>query len=70
MRILGVNAVFHDPAADRALIDSLKAALAATVEVHELEMDINDPRFAKAMAERLDEFVRVATPAASAGKTG
>jgi uncharacterized protein (UPF0261 family) len=49
---------FHDPEADRALIDNLKAGLRKEVEVHELDMDINDPRFAQAMADRLDELVR------------
>jgi uncharacterized protein (UPF0261 family) len=50
---------FYDPDADRALIENLKAELQSTVEVHELEMDINDPRFAQAMASRLDELVRI-----------
>ena len=27
-------------------------------EVHDLDLDINDPAFARAMAERLDELVR------------
>ena len=49
---------FHDPAADRALIDSVKANLGPNVELHELDMDVNDPRFAAAMAERLDAMVR------------
>ena len=49
---------FYDPAADEALIDNLKAGLSPTIEVHELDMDINDPRFAQAMASRLDEHVR------------
>ena len=49
---------FYDPAADRALIDNLNAELHSHVEVHELDMDINDPRFAWAMVSRLDEFVR------------
>ena len=49
---------FYDPDADRALIDNLKAGLHSNVEVHELDMDINDPRFAQAMASRLDEYIR------------
>ena len=49
---------FHDPAADRALIDNVKANLGPNVELHELDMDVNDPRFAAAMAERLDEMIR------------
>jgi uncharacterized protein (UPF0261 family) len=48
---------FYDPEADRALIDNLKAGLQENVEVHELDMDINDPHFAEAMARRLDEYI-------------
>jgi uncharacterized protein (UPF0261 family) len=48
---------FYDAEADRALIDNLKAGLGSNVEVHELDMDINDPRFADAMAQRLDEYI-------------
>jgi uncharacterized protein (UPF0261 family) len=48
---------FYDPVADRALVDNLKVELQSNVEVHELDMDINDPRFAQAMASRLDVFV-------------
>jgi uncharacterized protein (UPF0261 family) len=63
---------FHDPAADAALIRELKAALRPDVEVVELATDINDPAFATAMAERLDEHYRAwaaakATIASSAG---
>jgi uncharacterized protein (UPF0261 family) len=49
---------FYDPGADRALIENLEEGLGPGVEVQELDMDINDPRFARAMAERLDEMVR------------
>jgi uncharacterized protein (UPF0261 family) len=45
--------VFHDSAADEALIGALRANLAGHVEVHELDLDINDARFAGAMTERL-----------------
>jgi len=48
---------FHDPAADRALFDSLRAHLSPNVELVELDMEINDPRFAHAMAERLHELL-------------
>jgi len=50
--------VFYDPAADQALIASLKEHLRGNVEVHELDLDINDARFARAMADRLDRYVR------------
>jgi len=61
---------FYDPAADRALIDNLKTELQSHVEVHELDMDINDPRFAQAMASRLDEFVRAQAAQATSSSTG
>ena len=50
---------FHDPAADAALIGALKAHLRPHIELHELDMDINDRRFAEAMAERLHQFLSV-----------
>jgi uncharacterized protein (UPF0261 family) len=48
---------FHDPEANRALIDGLHETLDERVEVHELDMEINDERFAVAMARRLHELV-------------
>ncbi len=48
---------FHDPEANRALIDGLHETLDERVEVHELDMEINDERFAAAMARRLHELV-------------
>jgi uncharacterized protein (UPF0261 family) len=48
---------FYDPEADKALIDNLTAGLQKNIEVHALDMDINDPRFARAMASRLDELI-------------
>jgi uncharacterized protein (UPF0261 family) len=44
---------FHDPAADRALFDSLKAGLRPGIEVLELDCAINDPAFAEACARAL-----------------
>jgi uncharacterized protein (UPF0261 family) len=49
--------VFFDPQADRALIEALDTALAPHVEVHKMDMDINDPRFAQAMADHLHSLV-------------
>ncbi len=49
---------FHDAEADKALIDALKKDLDKRVEVRELDMDINDPRFAKAMTDRLVEYIK------------
>ncbi|MBV8712306.1 MAG: Tm-1-like ATP-binding domain-containing protein, partial [Solirubrobacterales bacterium] len=48
---------FHDPAADRALIEGVRETLDGSVEVHELDTDINEERFATAMARRLHELV-------------
>jgi uncharacterized protein (UPF0261 family) len=59
----GVSAIsteggpFHDPAADGALFTALRDNLAGNVELHELDTHVNDPRFATAMAARLDELI-------------
>jgi uncharacterized protein (UPF0261 family) len=47
---------FHDAAADDALFGALRESLDG-VEVHELELDVNDERFAVAMADRLHELI-------------
>ena len=47
------GAAFHDPEADGALIDALLAALDPRVEVVDLGVEINDPSFGPAMADRL-----------------
>jgi len=49
---------FYDSAADGALVAGLLAELRPEIERHELPLAINDPAFARAMAERLDELVR------------
>jgi uncharacterized protein (UPF0261 family) len=48
---------FHDADADAALMRGLHETLGDSVEVHELDTDINDPAFAVAMADRLHELV-------------
>ena len=59
----GVSAIateggpFHDPEADAALIDTLLANLDQRIEVHDMDMEINDPQFAEAMAARMAELV-------------
>ncbi|MYW03780.1 Tm-1-like ATP-binding domain-containing protein [Streptomyces sp. SID3343] len=62
--LLGVSAIdvegapFHDPIADAALFDALRAGLDGTaVEVYEAASDINDPTFATAAADRLHELI-------------
>ncbi len=49
---------FHDPAADAALVRELRSGLRDDIEVVEMATDINDPAFARAMAERLDDLYR------------
>ena len=53
--------VFHDSEADAALLEGLHETLGPTVEVHELDLDVNDPEFARAMADRLHELVEAAS---------
>jgi uncharacterized protein (UPF0261 family) len=47
---------FYDPVADEALLAGLRETL-ASVEVHELDTDVNDPAFAVAMVNRLHELI-------------
>ena len=47
---------FHDQAADAALFDSIKATV--TGEVVEMDLEINDPVFAKACAEKLRSLMK------------
>ena len=51
--IATAGGVFDDPEADAALFAAAKANLSGQVILRELDMDINDPRFAEAMAETL-----------------
>jgi uncharacterized protein (UPF0261 family) len=48
---------FYDADADAALFAALRETLADSVEVHEVDTDINDPEFAVAMADRLHELI-------------
>jgi uncharacterized protein (UPF0261 family) len=45
--------VFYDPDADEALLAALREDLDDSVDVRELNTDINDPAFAEAIADRL-----------------
>ena len=63
----GVSAIdvdgqpFRDPDADAALFAALRADIdPGRVEVHERTEDINDPGFARAMADRLHELIGAA----------
>ena len=48
---------FHDPEADDALFSALREGIGPNVEVHELDLDVNDPVFAEAMADRLGRMI-------------
>jgi uncharacterized protein (UPF0261 family) len=52
--------VFHDADADAALFGGLRETLADSVEVREVDTDINDPDFAVAMADRLHALIEEA----------
>jgi uncharacterized protein (UPF0261 family) len=49
---------FFDPEADRALFDALRRWLAPTVEVYEMDTNVNDAGFARAMADALHAMAR------------
>lgn len=51
---------FHDEKADAALFDGLHDGLADSVELNEVDANINDPAFALAMAARLADFMEEA----------
>ncbi len=50
--------VFHDPEADEALFEAIRANIKDDVEVVEIDTHINDPEFAVAMAEKLHEHAK------------
>jgi uncharacterized protein (UPF0261 family) len=54
--IAGEGQPFYDPEADAALFTGLRQTT-GDLEVHELDMNINDPPFADAMAKRLAEMI-------------
>jgi uncharacterized protein (UPF0261 family) len=52
---------FHDPEADAALFDALREGLAgSSVELIELEHNVNDDQFADAMVDKLDAYLGAA----------
>jgi uncharacterized protein (UPF0261 family) len=56
-----VGKPFYDPEADAALIGELKANLRKGISVKEMDTDINDPKFARALARQLHELILKAT---------
>ncbi len=54
--------VFFDPEADAALFDTIRELInTSKVELHEFDLDVNDPEFALAMANRLHELMQEAS---------
>ncbi|MFN0154791.1 MAG: Tm-1-like ATP-binding domain-containing protein [Gaiella sp.] len=50
--------VLHDSEGDEALVSALRELVdRSKVELHEVDTDVNDPRFALVMAERLHELI-------------
>ena len=49
---------FWDPDADAALFEALRSGLDRRVELHELDLHVNDPEFATAMVEKLDDYMK------------
>jgi uncharacterized protein (UPF0261 family) len=49
---------FHDPAADAALFDAIKANIRRDIDVVEMETEINDPVFAEVCARTLLKHIR------------
>jgi uncharacterized protein (UPF0261 family) len=52
---------FHDPEADAALFQAIRSGLGANVELVEMDHNVNDPEFAEAMADKLDEYMKKET---------
>ncbi|MFA1611765.1 Tm-1-like ATP-binding domain-containing protein [Halobellus rubicundus] len=51
---------FHDPEADAALFEALRENLDDDVELIEVDANVNDEPFARAMAERLHKYMQAA----------
>jgi uncharacterized protein (UPF0261 family) len=51
---------FHDPEADAALFAALRDGIGPNVEVIEMDDNVNDPEFAEAMADKLDQYMKEA----------
>ncbi len=55
-----VGQSFHDPEADHALFEALRAAIGPNVRLVEVEAHINDPEFAEAIVSELLQLVAIA----------
>ncbi|MBI4602831.1 MAG: Tm-1-like ATP-binding domain-containing protein [Planctomycetes bacterium] len=49
---------FFDPEADRACVEAIRKGLRAGIDLRELDTDLNDPAFARALAEALIGMLR------------
>src|ERR1044072_9521687 len=49
---------FQDAEADAALSASLREGIGVNVELIEMDNNVNDPEFAEAMADKLDEYMK------------
>jgi len=49
---------FHDAEADAALFQVLRDEIGDHVELIEMDNNVNDPEFADAMADKLDEYMK------------
>ena len=52
---------FHDPTADQALLEAIKANLRKDIGLHEIPTTINDVEFSRIAAETLLSFLQVET---------
>jgi uncharacterized protein (UPF0261 family) len=52
---------FHDADADAALFAVLREGVGGNVELIEMDNNVNDPEFAEAMADKLDEYMKAAS---------
>jgi len=49
---------FWEPESDTAFVETLRASLPSNIQLKELDMDINDPAFARAMVDELVELMK------------
>lgn len=60
---------FYDPAADEALFGAIREGLDRDrVELHELDLDVNDPKFAEMMVDRLTQELGASARSTTAGR--
>jgi uncharacterized protein (UPF0261 family) len=60
---------FYDLAADESLFDAIRSHAGQGIEVIEFDTDINDPAFARAMADRLHAYLQATSGGETVGAT-